>query len=184
MVIYIWFITEISSLNIKDSVTDTSNMFSSFLYLTAIPEFNTSNVTNMYGMFMNCRKITNIPVMNTSKVTNMEKMFYSCTNLTELPQLDTSSVTNMNQMFYDCSSLTTIPLLDTSNATNMYNMFSNCTSLSDESLNNILVMCANAAKITSNKTLKSIGLTEEQAQICTTLSNYQAFVNAGWTTGY
>ena len=63
-------------------------------------------------------------------------------------------------------------------------MFSGCTSLSDESLNNILAMCKNATAYTDTKTLKYIGLTPEQANKCKTLSNYQAFLNAGWTTGY
>ena len=66
----------------------------------------------------------------------------------------------------------------------MNHMFDGCTSLSDESLNNILVICKNAVKITSNKTLKYIGLTKKQANICQSLSNYQDFINAGWTTGY
>ena len=44
-------------------------------------------------------------------------------------------------------------------------------------------MCVNSA-LTANKKLKYIGLTQEQATTCTTLSNYQALVNAGWTTGY
>lgn len=82
------------------------------------------------------------------------------------------------------SKLTIIPLLDTSKVTDMNNMFYGCTSLSDESLNIILTMCTNATKITSNKTLKYIGLTEEQANKCKTLSNYSAFTAAGWTTGY
>ena len=45
-------------------------------------------------------------------------------------------------------------------------------------------MCANATSYTYTKTLKYIGLTSEQANKCKTLSNYQAFLNAGWTTGY
>lgn len=45
-------------------------------------------------------------------------------------------------------------------------------------------MFINMTKIASNKTLKYIGLVQEQATTCTTLSNYQAFVNACWTTGY
>lgn len=45
---------------------------------------------------------------------------------------------------------------------------------------------AKAVKITSAeyKTLKYIGLSAEQATKCTTLSNYQAFLDAGWTTGF
>ena len=65
-----------------------------------------------------------------------------------------------------------------------YYMFYNCPSLSNESLNNILAMCTNATSYSDTKTLKIMQLTQQQAQICTTLSNYQAFVNAGWTTGY
>lgn len=98
--------------------------------------------------------------------------------------LDTSSVTNMDSMFSGCKNLTEIPLLNTSNVTNMTNMFLECIGLSDESLNNILAMCANATSYTYTKTLKYIGLTSEQATKCTTLSNYSSFTAAGWTTGY
>ena len=87
-------------------------------------------------------------------------------------------------MFRNCTNLTTIPLLDTSSVTNMQNMFDICHNLSDESLNNILAMCANATSYTGTKTLKYIGLTSEQANKCKTLSNYSAFTSAGWTTGY
>jgi hypothetical protein len=66
----------------------------------------------------------------------------------------------------------------------MRSMFYGCISLSDESLNNILAMCTNATKITSNKTLEYIGLTSDQATRCQSLSNYSAFTAAGWTTGY
>ena len=66
----------------------------------------------------------------------------------------------------------------------MSNMFKYCPNLSNESLNNILAMCTNAIKITSNKTLKYIGLTNEQAATCQGLSNYNTFISAGWTTGY
>ena len=111
-------------------------------------------------------------------------MFKGRSNLTSIPLLDTSSVTNMSYMFGGCTNLTTIPLLDTSSVTNMQNMFWNCTNLSDESLNNILAMCANATSYTDTKTLKRLHLTSAQATKCTTLSNYSAFTSAGWTTGY
>lgn len=156
-------------------------------YITEISaQLDTSKVTNMDSMFSSCTNLTTIPLLDTSNVTNMEYMFYNCTSLATIPLLDTSNVTSMYQMFQGCTNLTTIPLLDTSKVTRMYSMFSSCTSLSDESLNNILAMCANAVKITnlSYKTLKYIGLTSEQADKCKTLSNYSAFTAAGWTTGY
>lgn len=99
-------------------------------------------------------------------------------------QLDTSNVTNMSYLFSGCTNLTTIPLLDTSKVTNMQYMFDDCINLTDESLNNILMMCKNATSYTDTKTLKYLGLISAQANKCKTLSNYQAFLNAGWTTGY
>ena len=166
------------------NVTSMDSMFQNCFNLTSIPLLDTSNVTNMAGMFQSCSNLTTIPLLNTSNVTAMFSMFSDCSSLTTIPLLNTSNVTDMNNMFSDCSSLTSIPLLNTSNVTDMNNMFRGCSSLNNESLNNILAMCANAVKITYNKTLKYIGLTEEQANICKTLSNYQTFVNAGWTTGY
>ena len=68
----------------------------------------------------------------------------------------------------------------------MKNMFKGCNNLSNESLNNILQMCINATRITyaAYKKLSYIGLTQEQAERCQSLSNYEAFIAAGWVTGY
>ena len=164
------------------SVTNMDNMFEVCKNLINIPVLDTSNVTSMSHMFYNCTNLTSIPQLNTSSVTNMQGMVSGCTLLTSIPLLDTNSVTSMYGMFYNCTNLTSIPQLNTSSVTIMQGMFYNCTSLSNESLNNILYMCVHSA--TTTKTLKYIGLTQEQANICTTLSNYQDFVNAGWTTGY
>ena len=166
------------------AVTKINRMFAGCSNLTSIPQLNTSAVTNISGMFEDCSNLTTIPLLDTSKVTYMISTFSGCSNLTSIPQLDTSKVTDMRNTFRDCSNLTTIPLLDTSAVTNMPSTFYNCSSLSDDSLNNILMMCTNATKITSNKTLEYLGLTSTQATKCTTLSNYSAFTAAGWTTGY
>ena len=167
------------------SVTSMDNMFSGCSNLQSIPQLNTSSVTDMSYMFRDCFNLTTIPLLDTSNVTTMINMFNGCTNLTTIPLLDTSKVTNMNSMFLDCINLTTIPLFDTSNVDYMRDIFSNCPNLLNESLNNILQMCSNSQISSSSyKTLKYIGLSEEQAQKCTTLSNYQAFLDAGWTTGY
>ena len=66
----------------------------------------------------------------------------------------------------------------------MFHIFYHCPALSNESLNNILAMCANATSYTGTKTLAYIGISETQATTCQGLSNYQDFINAGWTTGY
>ena len=165
-------------------VTNMDSMFSDCINLTEIPLLNTNNVTDMSAMFYNCTNLTTIPQLDTSSVKSMLHMFNGCTNLITIPLLNTSKVTNMQFMFSGCTSLTEIPLLNTGKVTKMQSMFIGCTSLSDESLNNILAMCANATSYTSTKTLKYIGLTSDQATKCTTLSNYSAFTSAGWTTGY
>ena len=166
------------------SVTAMDGIFSSCTNLTTIPQLDTSSVKSMFHMFKDCTNLQTIPLLDTSSVTSMFHMFNGCTNLQTIPLLDTSKVTNMKYTFSGCTSLTEIPLLNTGKVTNMQSMFIGCTSLSDESLNNILAMCANATSYTRTKTLKYIGLTSDQATKCTTLSNYSAFTSAGWTTGY
>ena len=194
---------------LANDVTDLSSMFERCSDIITIPLFDTSNVTNMNGMLANCDKLTTIPQLDTSKATNMNAMFQSCDklitiplintgnvksmsnmfsgckSLTSIPLLDTSNVTEMAYMFENCTSLTTVPQLDISKVTNTFDVFKGCTSLSNESLNNILGICIGATSFTSTKTLKyAMGLTSAQANICKSLSNYSAFIAAGWTTGY
>lgn len=165
------------------NVTNMQNMFYNCTVLV-LTSFNTSKVTRMVSMFYSCN-ITTIPQFDTSKVENMNGMFNYCRSLTTIPQLDTRNVTDMGSMFRSCSNITTLPVLDTSNVTNMNNMFQYAYVSDEDVLNNILAMCINAVKITSsNKTLKYIGLSSSQATTCQGLSNYQAFLDAGWTTGY
>lgn len=153
--------------------------------IKTIPEIDTSDVTTMNSMFSGCTNLVNIPLLNTADVTNMAAMFSSCSSLVSLPLLNTSNVTTMQDMFAMCVNLATIPVLNMNSVTSMSNMFYNCSSLTNESLNNILIMCSNTTNVYSGaKTLQAIGLTSAQAATCTTLSNYQAFLDAGWTTGY
>lgn len=119
-----------------------------------------------------------------SNVTSMSEMFKDCSRMTSIVLLDTSNIVNMNNIFNNCSSLTTVPQFDTSNLTNMTNAFLNCSALTNESLNNILAMCANATNYVGVKKLVSLGLSQTQATTCQTLSNWDAFVAAGWSSGY
>ena len=143
-----------------------------------------NNITGINSITDIRSLITSIPLLDTSKVTNMNHMFDRCTNLTEVPLLNTINVINMSNMFDGCKRLTTIPLLDTSKVTSMNNTFSFCSSLSDESLNNILQMCINAVAYTGKKVLQDIGLDLKQIDKCKTLPNWQAFLDAGWTSRY
>lgn len=178
-----YYYTSLTAIPLIDTsnVTDMGAMFYGCSSLETIPLLNTTSATNMNGMFKNCSSLITIPLINTSNVTNMNEMFANCPLLTSIPQLNTSNVTNMAGVFYKCSSLTTIPLLDTSKVTTMQNTFTQCYNFTNETLNNILGMCANATNYSATKTLSYIGLSGYSG--LDQLSNYQAFIAAGWTTG-
>ena len=132
-------------------------------------------------------KTDGTPLLDTSNATSMTGMFERCKSLVSIPILNTSNVTNMSSMFFSCSSLQEVPLLDTSRVTVMEGMFRSCPNLSDKSLNNILLMCKNSAiTISNNKNLSYLGFKAQNypASKIQTLSNYQAFINAGWSIGY
>ena len=165
------------------SATKFGSMFSGCKAITTIPLLDTSNATNMTNMFYGCSNLTDVPLLNTSNVTDMSSMFSGCVNLTEIPLFDTSNVTNMAGMFLSCQKLETIPIFNTSKVINMGSIFFDNRVLSNESLNNILQMCINATLVPT-KTLKYLGLSKNYEATCQSLSNYQAFLDAGWTTGY
>ena len=114
-------------------------------------------------------------------------MFASCRNLISVNKIE-GTLQSCVRMFSGCGKLVTIPELDCSNLNSnvsMQDMFGRCPMLSNESLNNILNTCAKSSITNSSyKTLKFIGLTSDQATTCEGLSNYHAFLDAGWTTGY
>lgn len=177
-------IEEVGDIDISN-LTSTYAMFSGCIALKTIPSnLDTSNITNTAYMFASCNELQTIPLLDLSKSQNLSGMFTNCMKLTEIPQFDTSSTTNMSSLFNNCIRLTTIPILDTSKVTNFDNCFSYCDSLSNNSLNNILQMCANATSYPYTKTLRQIGLSSTQATTCTGLSNWSAAQAAGWTTGY
>lgn len=189
--------SEYSGLSSVEITTNISNNFKipnevKLGFSSYIPNnIDTSEVTDMVSMF-EYSTVTSLPQIDTSNVVNMKNMFNNCINLTSLPQIDTSNVTDMQNFCNFCIKLVNVPVLDCSNikatiATNTANknMFNNCPLLSNESLNNILAMCKDMQSYySSHKTLKRIGLSSEQATICTGLSNWSALQSAGWTTGY
>ena len=171
------------------SGTNMDKMFNGCTSLTTIPLFDTSNITTMNETFRYCTGLTTVPLFNTSNVTAMNGMFTYCSNLVEIPQFNTSKVNTMLGMLNYCSKLTTVPVLDTSsiNFNNGFqNMFTSTTKLTDESLNNILTMCINATSYNGTKTLAFMGFQSRDysASRIEALSNYQDFINAGWTIGY
>jgi len=166
------------------NTTNMNSMFEGCSNLLKVPLLDTSKVTKMQSMFAYCSLLTTIPQIDTSKVTTMFSMFQSCKKLKSIPQINTQNVDSMFVMFIDCDNLEDVPVLDTTKVTTILHMFTGCSSLSNDSLNNIMQMCIGAIKYTGTKTLKEIGLTSAQATTCQSLNNYQAFLDAGWTTGY
>ena len=189
-------VRELSDIDFS-SQTSCSNAFT-MPNLEKIGEIkNTSKVTNMSSMFQGCTKLTKLDSSNfgssfdTSNVVNgMNNMFQYSTGFIELDlsRFNTQKVTYMQYMFGGCTNLTTIifgnNFVFTKCAnTGLQQMFNNCPKLDNNTLNEILRICTTFGG-TSNKTLKWLGLTSAQATTCTGLSNYQAFLDAGWTTGY
>ena len=151
--------------------------------IKSVPDDLTFSGTSASGSFKCCVGLTSMPLLDTSNITDMSYMFAYCTSLTSIPLLNTSSVTNMRTMFQGCTNFTTLPLLNTTNVTDMSYMFDNCRNLTNDSLNNLLKMCSNvSSNYTGTKTLNRIfnGNYYNSATI-EGLSNYQDFVNAGWT---
>lgn len=165
------------------NITNASAMFQG-IPMTSAYLFDTSNVINAEDMFSSCSSLQSIPLYDFSNVTSIKGICWSCTNLQSVPLWNTSNVENMNQAFQKCSNLTNFPVLNTSKVKRFSWTFNSCNNLSNESLNNILAMCIGATSYTGTKTLSFIGLSQTQAETCQTLSNWDAFVTAGWSTGY
>ena len=101
--------------------TDSSHMLygnTSLTDISALSNWNTSNVTNMSNMFGYTYSLTDISALSdwdTGSVINMNYMFYqtySLTDISALSEWDTSSVTNMSGMFQYAYSLTNASVID------------------------------------------------------------------------
>ena len=142
-------------------------------------------------MFQNATQIEELDLSSwiPTVATTCVSMFEGCTNLKKIKTLDTSEMQNMSRMFFGCGSLEDVSQMDFSSiqSSGLYYMFRNCYSLTDDSVNNILASCITVpADFTGIKTLSNIGFrssTVASSRI-QALSNYQAFLDAGWTIGY
>lgn len=174
---------EIQGIVNNSTTTNASSMFYDCKNLTSIPTFNTSYFNNASNMFYQCFSLTTIPILDFSSVTTATNMF-SYSGIVTVPQIDLSNVKQGNYLFGNCQKLENVPEFNMPRLTAMSNMFVNCFFLTDASLNNIMKLCISATSYTGTKTLNTIGISSSQATRCQSLSNYQAFLNAGWTTGY
>ena len=166
------------------NVTNMQNCFFSCTNLEVIPLLNTSNVTSMTGFCQGCSNLKSIALIDTGNVTSFQSVFSGASKLETVPRFDTKNATSVFVMFQGCTKLKDVPVFDLSKATTVFSMFQNCSALSNDSLNNIMEMCIGATHFNGTKTLAHLGISSAQATICQGLSNYQAFLAAGWTTGY
>jgi len=171
-----------------DEWTGTGN-FQSDAWLVYAPLVDTSNITNFNNFFGGCRALMYVPKLNTSKGTSFKNMFTGCLCLATAPKLDTSRATDISYMFANCSNLTFLPVYNWSSVEEsgkLYNIFQNSSTLNDESLDNVLKSCITAVNYSGAKTLSDLGIRKSyypQSKI-ESLPSYQAFLDAGWTTGY
>lgn len=186
---------EVPALNFTNIITNCNKMFYQCKALEKVDLSNmdTSNVTNFQQMFQSCWSLKNLDVthLNTEKGRYFNNMFAECKNLESLDLSNfntgvTSLSKEFNAMFSGCENLKSINFgnnFDTSLASRMEYMFYNCTKLDDNTLNQILQLCINATSLSaSDKKLSYLSITDATllAKV-PTLSNYQAFIDAGWT---
>ena len=178
------------------NVDDMSSMFSSNSSLTTV---NLSNIKTMEkvrmgGLFSTCPNLTTINFSNINKhyPFTINTMFSGCSSLTtlDLNCIYTDNVTTIQYIFRDCSSLVSVDIshFNLEHCTGTYslqNCVTNCSNLSNESMNSILKAFSTAGiTSTAYKRLSRCGFTQEQAEICITLSNWPALEALGWATGY
>ena len=170
------------------NATSAGQMFYGCRALITVADLNFNSVTGrgLESLFSGCNSLTNVGEIKVSNITSIKECFKDCTKLKTIPQLNTSNVTNMQGVFATCINLTDLPQLNTSKVTDMYNMFYNCMNLSNNSLDNVLLMCINATSYTGTKTLSQLGFQAifTPASRIQALPHYQDFLDAGWTIGY
>lgn len=146
-----------------------------------------TNRTDYYNMFQGCTALKKVEGMTPLAGRVFQYMFQGCTALEEAPIFDCPKAVDFSFMFNGCTSLREIPrysrALSGFMTYGMKNMISSCPNLSDIALNNVMSLCKRATN-SEVKTLAYVGFSREQVERCKSLSNYEALMNAGWTTGY
>lgn len=166
-------------LNISGGGTDLSEYFATTIQINGNYPRGSTLITKIPGP-LTLQQNPGAP----SLTIDCQNLFAGFKNLVEAPEIDTSKCSAFNNMFVDCTNLEYVPIYDVSMVNNMSYMFSGCTHLTDESLNNILYMCANVgSSYTRSKTLSELQIltTNYPAVRIQALSNYQDFIDAGWT---
>lgn len=156
---------------------DLTSLFDGAIKLKKVALFDLNKAFSLDFTFRSCSSLEEVANLNTAYTLSMISTFEGCSKLVNAPDFNTSNVTNMSSMFEDCIELVSVPSYNTSKVTHLSNMFANCTKLSNESLNNILLMCSNSKSV--DKCLANV-IDSSLLERCKVLSNYQVFVDSGW----
>ena len=165
----------------KITNTTTSNMLRLNPAVISVSEAHLENYA--IGIFSKCSNMKSINNLTLKNATEIAELFHTCSSLVTLPEFDTTGVIDMRAMCNNCTSLVSVPIYNTSKLRSggLYYTFGNCPNLSDESLNNIMQMCINSPiNYEGYMCLQQVGLSSSQIEKCRTLSNYSAFIAAGW----
>lgn len=173
-------ITTINNLNLSKA-NECKDLFQNCENLTTVSNLNLYNAINADWLFVNCKNLSNVDNIIFNRVNWLFRAFVNCTNLVNAPSMRLNSCCRIESLFEGCVNLVNIPMYNTMKINRCQNFVNICPNLSNDSLNNVLQMCSD---MNCTYNLSYIGLTEDQANICMNLSNYQNFINAGWTTGY
>lgn len=116
-----------------NKVRYTLNMFSNFVTLENVPEFDFSSLERADCMFNSCRNLANLPNLVTSnKLQSLYRVFGYCYNLVNTENIqywNTENVTNVDQMFLFCNNISTLNNLNFPKVTNLRNFCGACHSL-------------------------------------------------------
>lgn len=185
------------------SLGKATSLNSAFYYCKALKSLdlsslNVSNVTDMSSIVRGCSGLTDLklPEATEGLELSLSNAFEGCSSLTtlDLSSLSKYTVKSASSLCANCTLLESITFGDFTLSQSVFssyshsNMFKNCPALSDDALNAIMkLVSVYTSKIPtslSRKTLKYIGLSEEQAAKCVTLSNWALLEETSWTTGY
>lgn len=211
--ILLQYITEIPTIDVSNILYgNATGLFYWFAGLTSIEVIGGQNIINATSMFYYTSSLNSLKI-NLSNATDLRSCFnnsnlndfsnvtfgqptdvtdiFNGSKATTLPYIDLSKATSIKNAFRNNANLVNVPAYDLSsvNASDGFNnAFMNCNNLSNDSLNNILAMCASATNYNGTKTLYNVfGGSKSSVYPASTvqaLSNYQDFIDAGWTIGW
>jgi hypothetical protein len=178
------------------NVTNSNYMFYGCYNLEEIGDMDLSSIgqggtanNNTMNMFYGCYNLKEVGDVRVPVYVRTSSMFEACSKLKKIGKTNIANSMYCSRMFYGCSSLEEIGEISFSftafGSTSNQNIFTNCTSLSNSTLKKILIaLQVLTEQGQSYRTLKFIGLSQTQANLCTTFDEWTELANNGWTTGY